>query len=186
MKIHVRRGIGTVIGTAFFLLILLSGFSLFMYQLSSMINYANVVSGVRELDQERSSEDIEVLGVTTTALDKLNITVRNAGSYQTHLIYLGIHDDATSSHDYYPIDFYIDPFETLTDVRNESITIPSGGERYIQLITVLGNVYSFSYPYTPSSGTGDGGSDLSSVTITGIGLAHNPFNWDLIGSTTNV
>ena len=186
MKIHVRRGIGTVIGTAFFLLILLSGFSLFMYQLSSMKNYANVVSGVRELDQERSSEDIEVLGVTTTALDKLNITVRNAGSYQTHLIYLGIHDDATNSHDYYEIDFYIDPSETLTDVKNESITIPSGSEREIQLITSLGNIYTFTYPYSPSSGTGDGGSDLSSVTITGIGLPHNPSNWDLIGSTTNV
>ena len=121
MKIHVRRGIGTVIGTAFFLLILLSGFSLFMYQLTSMKNYANVVSGVQELDQERSSEDIEVLGVTTIALDKLNLTVRNAGSYQTHLIFLGIRDDATSSYEYYGIDFYVDPAETLTDVRNESI-----------------------------------------------------------------
>jgi hypothetical protein len=148
-----------------------------------MKNYTNVVSEVQELDQERSSEDMEILDVTTTALDKLNITVRNVGSYQTHLIFLGIHDDTTSSHDYYPIDFYIDPAETLTDVRNESIIIPSGSEREIQLITSLGNVYSFSYPEDTSTSTGNTGQAIA--TIKGR-TPYNPTQWSLLNSTTYV
>jgi hypothetical protein len=130
-----------------------------------MKNYANVISEMQEVDQKRISENIDILSVTTTALDKLNVTVRNTGSYQTHLIFLGIQEDATSSHDYYGIDFYIDPAETLTDIRNESIIIPSGSERELQLITGLGNVYSFSYPEEASTSTGDTGQASASISL---------------------
>jgi len=186
MQFQTRRGIGTVVGTAFFLLILLSGFSLYMLQLNGMKNYANVINEMQELDQKRNFENVEVISVTTTVLDMLNITVRNIGSYQIHFIWLGIYDEALSSQEYYKIDFYIDPGETLTDIRNDSISIPIGEERDIQLITELGNVFSFSFPYTPPGGSGDGSSELASVTITGIGLPHNPSMWNTIGATTNI
>jgi len=186
MQFQTRRGIGTVVGTAFFLLILLSGFSLYMLQLNGMKNYANVINEMQELDQKRNFENVEVISVTTTVLDMLNITVRNIGSYQIHFIWLGIYDEALSSQEYYKIDFYIDPGETLTDIRNDSISIPIGEERDIQLITELGNVFSFSFPYTPPGGSGDGSSELASVTITGIGLPHNPTTWNTLAATTNI
>jgi hypothetical protein len=183
MQFHKRKGIGTVVGAAFFLLILLTGFSAFMYQLTSMKNYAYVINEMQEVDRKRISEDIGVLSVTTTALDKLNITVRNIGSYQSHLIFLGIRDDATSSYEYYGIDFYVDPAETVTDVRNESIIIPSGSERELQLITGLGSIYTFSYPEDSSAGTGDDGQ--ASVTIKGR-TPFNPSKWNLQNLTAYV
>ncbi len=181
-----KRGVGTVIGAAFVVLIIFTWYTYFQLSLNDQREYSEALRTMQDIANKQRAENLEILSVSTTSQDKINITVRNNGENQAHLIYLGIHDEVAGSHDYYRIDIYFNPAETLTDVRNESITIPSGGEREIQLITGLGNVYSFSYPYTPSSGTGDGGSDLSSVTIIGIGLPHNPSNWDLIGSTTNV
>jgi hypothetical protein len=150
-----------------------------------MKNYANVINEMQELDQKRNSENVEVLSVSTTMIDMLNITVRNIGSYQIHFIWLGLFE-ASSSQEYYEIDFYIDPGETLTDIRNDSISIPIGEERDIQLITEMGNVFSFSIPYTPPGGLGDGSSELASVTIVGIGLPHNPSTWNTLAATTNI
>ena len=136
--------------------------------------------------QDRGSrqnvESLEIISVTTS-LDRINITVRNDGEYLSHLIYIGIHDLTTNSHDYYKINFYVDPTETLTDVGNDSILIPVGGERDIQLITGLGNVYSFSYPWDAPVSPGD--TRQASVSIKGR-TPFNPLQWNLLNLTTYV
>jgi hypothetical protein len=106
-----------------------------------------------ELDLKRNKENLEFISVSFNN-DQLNISVKNTGSYDAHLIWLGIFDETVTSNtqEYYEIDFYVDPAETVPDIRNVTIPTFEGQERVIQLVTELGNTFSYSYP--PPSVTG--------------------------------
>lgn len=149
------RGVGSIIGAAFILLIILTGYTYYSLHFDETKRYASVLQEMQELDLMRNAESVEVEVVSITSQNKLNITTRNAGSYQTHIIWLGIYDASVNSQVYYEVDFYIDPGERVTDIGNDSITIQAGDERRIQLITELGNIFECSYPWRGDSG-GDG------------------------------
>ena len=144
-----KKGVGSIIGATFMLLILLIGFTLYTTHLEGIEEYTTILQAMRQLDMKRNKETIEFTSVSTTGEDKLNITVTNTGSYQAHLIWLGIFDDTVNNtQDYFTLDVYVDPTETVTNISEDTVTIPEGQERVIQLVTELGNVFMYSYPTT--------------------------------------
>lgn len=155
-KLGNRRGAGSIIGATFLILILLTGYTFYTVHVNVADDYTETLEDMQQLDLKRYKENIEFISVSTISGDRLNVTVRNTGSYQTRLIWLGVFDETVSpySQRYYKINYYVSPAETVTDIRNESITIQEGAERVIQIVTELGNTFSYSYP--SSEDTADG------------------------------
>jgi hypothetical protein len=160
-----KRGIGSLVGAAFLILILLSGFAFYMLEVNITDEYRETLGTMDELDLKKEQEKIEFVSVSTTEEDKLDITVKNTGPHQTHLIWLGVFDETTTPphQNYYRLNRYINPAETetgigLTEMDGE---ILEGHQYTIQVITELGNI--FIYSYSPA----EEGVSVGKITITG-------------------
>jgi hypothetical protein len=142
-----KRGIGSIIGAVFLILILLSGYAFYTLNFNVTRGYTETLQDMQQLDLERNKENIEFVSVLFS-LNELNITVRNMGSCQSHLIWLGIFNETITPNMqyYYKIDFYINPAETIPNVGNSSMDDFEGQKRVIQLVTELGNTFSYGYP----------------------------------------
>jgi len=148
-----KQGVGSIIGGVFILLILLMGYTFYFLNVNVTEGYNKILQDMGELDLKRNKENLEFISVSFNN-DQLNISVKNTGSYDAHLIWLGIFDETVTSNtqEYYEIDFHVDPAETVPDIRNVTIPTFEGQERVVQLVTELGNAFSYSYP--PPSVTG--------------------------------
>jgi len=175
-----KRGIGSIIGATFLVFILLSGFTFYILTVNINDGYTAVLQTMDQLDLQKKQENVEFVSISTTNEDKLNVTVKNAGSHQTQLIWLGIFDETVTpnTQEYHKMDVYINPAETLSNIPEENITILEGQERVIQLVTELGNTFNSNYPPR----------EEATITITGKNCTttHNPSQWNLLGSTQNV
>ena len=179
-----KRGVGSIIGAAFLLLILLSGFSYFSIYFNQVQKYTNAIQEMQEFDRRSNEEIVDFVSVSTAAMDYLNLTLENDGSYQTHLIHFSV-SDLVSPPAFYDLDVYINPGEIVTDIPKNNITILEGEEREILIATELGNVFTYTYP-RDSKVEGTGESEIARVTIKGLGYPNNPYRWDLVGATENV
>jgi hypothetical protein len=148
-----KRGVGSIIGATFLVLILLTGYTFYFLNVDVSADYSKTLEDMQELDQKRNKENIEFTTVSFNQDGKLNITVKNTGSQQTHFIWLGIVDETANTQKYYAIDSYVDPAETVPDIRNETITIFEGQDRVIQLVTELGNTFTYNYPLSEEEST---------------------------------
>jgi len=144
-----RRGVGTVVGTVFFLLVLMTAFMYYGLRASLADRYNETLQEMQELDLKRSKESLEILRIAFSN-GELNITVRNKGSNIVHIIWLGIFDETATpeKQDYYRADFYVNPGETVTNVGNDTIPSFDGEKRVLQLVTDLGNTFIKNYPET--------------------------------------
>jgi hypothetical protein len=115
-----KRGAGSIVGGVFILLILLTGYTFYFLNVNVTEGYNKTLQDMGELDLKRNKENIEFISVSFNG-DELNITVKNTGSYQTRLIWLGIFDDNDNAQKYYKIDFGVNPAETVPNIGNETI-----------------------------------------------------------------
>jgi len=148
-----KRGAGSIIGAVFILLILLTGFTYYFLNVNVTEDYNKILQDMQELDLKRNKENIEFTSVSITADEKLNMAVRNTGSYQIHLIWLGVFNKTSTpeTQQYFSENTYVDPGEAATEIGS-SITVAAGSQYVIQLVTELGNVFN---------------SDLYPIKITG-------------------
>ncbi|MHA1290103.1 MAG: LamG-like jellyroll fold domain-containing protein, partial [Candidatus Thorarchaeota archaeon] len=151
------------------------------YYFRQISSFADLTSETHEIDILRNTEDLSIVSANILVGDVLNLTVRNHGSYPSHLCWMGLFDELSNTQEYYSIDFSIDPGDTITDILNSSAMIPDGEERLIQLVTDYGNLLTYQYPGDFIGGNGD--NQQSSVFITGMGQPFNPVWYQLQGST---
>lgn len=149
-----RRGVSTLIGVAFFLLIFMTGFAYYALMLQARQRYDTVVHEMNEFDRRSVGEELTVVDVNVTDLNNVNITAVNLGPSSAHIVWIGIMNEANNTQDYYDADVYIRPAETQTGISNESITVYAGQTFTVQLVTELGNIYTFTY--TPDTGSAGG------------------------------
>lgn len=149
-----KRGAGSIIGATFIVLILLTGYTFYFLNIDATDDYNDTLEDMAERDQKRNKENLEFISVSFNG-GELNITVENTGSYYARLIWLGIFDDDANTEKYYEIDFCVNPAETVTDIGNDTISSFEDQERVIQLVTELGNIFSYSYPEESSENGGD-------------------------------
>ncbi len=180
-----RRGAGSIIGSAFLLLILLTGFTFYTIHFKESREYASTLQRMQQLDMKRSTEELIFVELSTNASDALNVTLRNGGAYQSHIIFLVMYNDSSVTPEYYEMDVYLEPGEIEADLPGDVVYVHDGEEWEIQFLTELGNVFSYSYP-EDGKGTGEGGEDNAVVTITGIGRPYNTTSWNLLGGTINI
>lgn len=143
-----KRGVGSIIGGVFVLLILLSGFTFYTLNVNVTKDFIDTLLEMQQLDLKRSKENVEFVSASTASENKLNITVKNVGSHQIHLIWLMVADETITpiAQDCHQIDVCVEPAETVSNIPEGNVTIPEGEERIIQLVTELGNRFSYPYP----------------------------------------
>jgi hypothetical protein len=141
------RGVGSIIGSVFVALILLSGFAFYAVTQDITQHYNNTMSSMNDLDWNRNQENIVIKQIGITGTNKLNVTAENDGSIQSHLIWLGIFNTTVTPQNqtYQALSEFIAPGETDNVVSNSTVTV--GNKYVIQLVTELGNtVESKFYP----------------------------------------
>jgi len=140
-----KRGVGSIIGAVFIVLIILSAFTFYSLTLDTTAHYDETASSMSEVDWNRSQEKLEIKNVEITDTDKLSLTVENTGSISTHLIQLGIFNISTTpeSQSYYALNENIEPAETKSITSDFSIV--QGKTYVIQLVTELGNTVEYRF-----------------------------------------
>ena len=145
-----KHGVGSVIGAIFLVLILLTGYTFYFLNVTVTDEYNTALQDMQELDLKRNKESIESTSVSITADEKLNMTVKNTGSYHTHFIWLGVFNKTSTpeTQQYSSLSTYVDPGESATGIGS-TITVTSGNQYVIQLVTELGNIFNYDlYPIT--------------------------------------
>ncbi|NIM44748.1 MAG: hypothetical protein GTN80_09080 [Nitrososphaeria archaeon] len=157
------KGAGTLIASAFMILMLLTGFSVFFLMRTEAEDFQSTLESMDTLDWERSQEKaiIEDVWWDTAECcppdqepDKLYVTVRNTGSIDILLIKIGVFSKSSrqpSNHTmpYTPLEpnILIKPGETIEGIG------PYVGEyvydAVVQLVTARGNIISETYPKPP-------------------------------------
>ena len=100
-----RKGIGTILGAGYFIIIMLAIFNLIMWEVSQYDVYQQLVDQMNQVDQERISENLEFIDPGITDFGTLgpnkcfNLTVRNTGgiTINTARIYFYNYSDTSSS-----------------------------------------------------------------------------------------
>ena len=131
-----RKGVGSLIGAVFVLLILVSGYSLFLFNAKSQTEYQNILTEMHQKDLEQSQEFIEFKRVTTNEENKLQVTLKNHGSHTSHVLYIGVFDKTSvpENQTYYNADIYIGSTETVI-YDSPSITFQDGHTYEIQIVS---------------------------------------------------
>lgn len=151
---HDRRGAGSIVGAVFIVLIFLSGFTFYTLNVNVTEEYTETMQDMQQLDLKRNKENIEFTSVSITADDKLNMTLKNTGSYQVRLIWLGLFNKTSTpeTQQYSSLSTYVDPGESVTGIGS-TVTVTAGSQYVVQLVTELGNIFNY---------------DLYPITITGL------------------
>jgi hypothetical protein len=97
-----RKAIGSIVGTAFFLLILLTGYFYYSIMNQDVAAQERVQSEMRNFDVERAQEKIEIRGNVGAYENDLVLTIKNVGSRPTSIAAVGFYDVAYNSWNYAP------------------------------------------------------------------------------------
>jgi hypothetical protein len=142
-----NRGVGSIIGATFIILILLSGFAFTALILNITDHYNETLGSMGESDWGRNQESIVIKTIRITGANQLNLSVENTGPASSRLIWLGIFNKSVSpeSQRYYALSESIQPAETKSIVSD--FTVVKGKKYAVQVVTELGNkVESKFYP----------------------------------------
>ena len=142
-----KRGVGSIIGATFLVLILMSGFAFYEVILNATDHYNSTVDTMSEADWNRGQERIVIKQIGVTVANRLNITAENDGSIQSHLIWLGIFNTTANPQNqtYQALNDYVKPGDTCSIVSSSTVTL--GNKYLVQIVTELGNtVESKFYP----------------------------------------
>lgn len=140
-----KRGVGSIIGATFLVLILMSGFAFYEAILNATDHYNSTVDTMSEADWNRSQERIVIKQIGVTGTNQLNITAENDGSIQSHLIWLGIFNTTANPQNqtYQALNDYVKPGDTCSIVSSSTVTL--GNKYLIQIVTELGNTVESSF-----------------------------------------
>ncbi len=135
-----NRAVGSIIGATFVVLILLSGFTFYALIMNITEHYNETLGTMNEADWNRNQQSIIIKAIKVTSANRLNLSVENAGSASSRLIWLGIFNKSVSpeSQSYYALSENIRPAETKSIISD--FTIVKGEKYVVQLVTELGNM----------------------------------------------
>jgi len=87
-----RKGIGTILGAGYFIIIVLAIFNLIMWEVNQYDAYQQLVSQMNQVDQDRISENLQFLNPALTDFETLgsgkysfSLALRNAGGITTNV-----------------------------------------------------------------------------------------------------
>jgi len=142
-----RRGAGAIIGAAFVLLIIISGYSLYVFQANTQSASQSVYAAMNKRDQEKASETLIYNTLEKTG-NNLKINLTNASPLLLQVTYIGVFDKSVTpeTQTYHSVsNLYLSPGSTLVYTSTFQVT---SGNFAVQLITARGNLFSAKYPFS--------------------------------------
>ncbi|NLD66893.1 MAG: hypothetical protein GX648_10030, partial [Crenarchaeota archaeon] len=137
-------------------MIILSGFVFYQIALLTMNNYNRVTDEMNQADWRRANEELTILGAHVTSSNYLDVTVKNTGSVQSVIEWIGIFDQSISpeGQQFFSANIPVPIGENRTfnsgqeGIFNSTFMItPTDHEYLVQLLTKEGNIYFFTlYP----------------------------------------
>lgn len=140
-----KKGISSVVGGIFLILIIISGFTMLSTGLSFYEEYTTILSDNSQVEFERLSENIELVRVSIDS-GKFNLTLQNTGSITSHLVRLWVTNETASPqwHDKFDIDYYVAPKGVITNIgQNLSLSVNSSAGYVLKIITDRGSMSSY-------------------------------------------
>ncbi len=135
-----NRGVGSIVGGTFLVLILISGFLFYALVLNVTQHYNDTIGSMSEADWNRSREQLVIKDVRITSANKLNVTVENRGSVSSRLVWLGIFNKTATpeSQQYSALSEQVESAETKSIVSD--FVVVKGKKYVVQIVTELGNI----------------------------------------------
>jgi hypothetical protein len=197
LSLKVRRGVGTIIGGSFIILVMLSAYSFYLVNNKIQNEYNNVLSNMRSEDIDKEQENLIIIDIDKdrynpeyepdypdVELYTIWVHVKNDGPKLSQILYYQISDYVNSNN--YEI---VEKLKTISPGESGiiDVIVPDEDEDIshyvIQLITSKGNIYSSEYPSVPP-GYLQLLSDLNDV-IGDILPVYKTFSWSKINSDDN-
>ncbi len=140
-----KKGISSVVGAIFLILIIISGFTMLSTGLSYYQNYTTILSDNSKIELERLNERIELVRVSVDS-GKFNLTLQNTGTLTTHLVRLWVTNDTANPqwHEKYNIDYYVSPNGIVSNIgQNLSLSVNSSAGYTLKIVTDRGSMASY-------------------------------------------
>ncbi len=140
-----RRGLSSVIGTVFFIIVFTSAATYVVYSMNQIDKFGAAIIGKSQDDINRNKEAFEVTGVTRDN-NKFNITIQNTGQLPVNLTRLWIQNktDPTWATTKFSINQIVAPGQTLIKVgQNLQLSALPTQAYDISLVTERGNTKEF-------------------------------------------
>ncbi len=140
-----RKGISTIVGSVFFIIIFTSVASYVLYSMNQIDQFGVAVIGKGQDNINRNSEAFEITGVTEDN-NKFNVTIQNTGQLPVNITRLWIQNktDPTWPTTKFSINQIVAPGQTLTKIgENLQLTAKSSQAYDISLVTERGNTKEF-------------------------------------------
>ena len=140
-----RRGIATVVGTVFFVIVATSIIAYVTYSMDLIENYSESIGIKQTLDYERQTEEFQVVKVDTVS-NKFNITLQNIGNIPVNVTRLWVKNTTDTNWQMakYDINTGIAPGATVTNIgQNIDLTALSTQSYLMKFVTSRGSAESF-------------------------------------------
>ncbi len=140
-----RRGLATVVGTVFFVIVATSIIAYVTYSMDLIENYSESIGVKQTLDYERQTEEFQVVKVDTVS-NKFNITLQNIGNIPVNVTRLWVKNTTDTNWQMakYDINTGIAPGATVTNVGQNIDLISMSTQSYMmKFVTSRGSAESF-------------------------------------------
>jgi len=141
-----RRGLATVVGTVFFVIVAASIITYVTYSMDLIENYSESIGIKQTLDYERQTEEFEVVKVGTVN-NKFNFTLQNTGNIPVKITRLWVKNttDSTWPSSKFDINKAVTPGAIVTNIgQNIALTALDTAGYDMKLVTERGTVKKFS------------------------------------------
>lgn len=140
-----KKGLSSVVGAVFLVLVMLAGFNLIVWSIQQQDGYSLSLIDRSMEDWRRMSERVEISSVQIDQ-NRFNLTVLNKGSLTAHIVRLWVTNDSATPrwHDRRDTDIYINPSEVVTNIGQQLDISADSSNRYsLKLVTERGNTAEF-------------------------------------------
>lgn len=201
-----KKGMSTIFGALFFVILILMGFNMFLWDFVQFDNYNRILTNMTQMDTSSQSENLvpNNPGARDFAANSFNITVNNLGiDVRIVRIYI-INLSPTNSNQCLPANpCIVDAGPTTPGIANGNVKrgvidyrilvntggglapINDGSGYKVIMSSARGRQFSFFYPWpvTPPSGGGNGGTFVTNVGPLNIYFDFKSFNFTKASQT---
>jgi len=145
-----KRGISTVLGTIYFVIIMLLAFNLVLWEIGQMDTYQQSVNERNQIDWERLNEKVELVSALFSSSNHLNVTVTNVGGLTAHLVDLWLTDRTPNPavQSLFVLNDYVSPGSTVANIGDD-VTVDPTHAYTVRIVTERGNTLETMHVYPP-------------------------------------
>jgi len=140
-----RRGLSTVVGATFFVIVMASAIGYVTYSLDLIDDLARQVDVKQDTTQNRQDEEFKISKVSVDGANEFNITVTNTGTIPINITKMWAKNmtDSSWNQTKYQINKFVSPGASVSDIGQGTGLVAMDSESYsLKLVTSRGNTLS--------------------------------------------